>query len=138
VNEVRQEPGGFMCLCEDTLSRDENVRPINVRRLLALVRRLVQLEGSQYVFEPNDPTFRRAVERGFTEVMGLLYALGALVGRTPEEAFRVNVSSPPNTRQSVDTGRLIVELKLAPSRPLAFLLVRLINRAERGFELETP
>jgi hypothetical protein len=138
VNEVRPEPGGFMCLCEDTLIRDEDVRPINVRRLLALVRRLVLLEGSRYVFEPNDPTFRRSVERGFGDVMQLLHMLGAFAGRTPEEAYRVNAGSPPNTPHSVDAGRLIVELKLAPSRPLSFLLVRLVNAGERGFELETP
>jgi hypothetical protein len=137
VNEVRQEPGGFMCLCEDTLVRNEDVRPINVRRLLSLVRRLVLLEGTQDVFEPNDPTFRRGVERRFNETMRLLYMLGAFAGRTPEQAYRVGVGSPPNTPQTIDQGRLIVELKLAPSRPLAFLLVRLLS-GERGFELETP
>jgi len=138
VNEVRQEPRGFLCLCEDTLVPDEDVRPINVRRLLALLRRLVLHEGSHYVFEPNDPAFRRGVERGLGDVMRLLYRLGAFVGRTPEQAYRVNVSDPPNTRQSVDQGRLVVELKIAPSRPLAFLLVRLIHTGERGLELEVP
>jgi hypothetical protein len=138
VNEVRQEPGGFICLSQDTLSQDPDLRPINVRRLLALVRRLALLEGAQYAFEPNDPTFRRGVERGFTDVMQLLYRLGAFAGATAEEAFRVNVASPPNTPQSLDQGRLIVELKLAASRPLTFLLVRLVHAAERGFALETP
>jgi hypothetical protein len=138
VNEVRQEPRGFLCLCEDTLVRDEDVRPINVRRLLALLRRLVLHEGSHYVFEPNDPTFRRGVERGLGDVMQLLYTLGAFVGRTPEQAYRVNVADPPNTPQSIDQGRLVVELKIAPSRPLAFLLVRLIHTGERGLELEVP
>jgi hypothetical protein len=138
VNEVRQEPGGFMCLCEDTLVADDDLRPINVRRLLSLVRRLVLREGARYVFEPNDPTFRRGVERGFREVLQLLYSLGGLVGPTPDQAYRVNVGSPPNTPASLDAGRLIVELQLAPSRPLAFLLVRLVHSGERGFELETP
>ena len=48
------------------------------------------------------------------------------------------MASPPNTPQSIDQGRLIVELKLAASRPLTFLLVRLVHAAERGFALETP
>ena len=34
-------------------------------------------------------------------------------------------------------GRLIVELKLAPSRPLAFLLVRLVNRADAASRSST-
>jgi hypothetical protein len=138
VNAVRQEPGGFLCLCEDTLAPDEEVRQICVRRLLALVRRLVLLEGVEYVFEPNDPVFRRAIERGFREILQTLYQLGAFTGRTPEQAYRVNVGDPPNTPASVDQGRLIVELKLAPSRPLAFLNVRLIHTGERGFAIEIP
>jgi hypothetical protein len=138
VNELRQEPRGFLSLCEDTLVRDEQVRPINVRRLLALLRRLVLREGSQYVFESNDPVFRRGVERGLGDLMQLLYTLGAFAGATPEQAYRVNVGDPPNTRHGIDQGRLVVELKIAPSRPLAFLLVRLIHTGERGLELETP
>lgn len=138
VNAVRQEPGGFLCLCEDTLVRDEEVRQICVRRLLALVRRLVLLEGVEYVFEPNDPVFRRAIERGFGEILQTLYQLGAFTGRAPEQAYRVNVGNPPNTPQSIDQGRLIVELKLAPSRPLAFLNVRLVHTGERGFAIEMP
>jgi hypothetical protein len=138
VNELREEPGGFMCLCEDTLSRDADVRPINVRRLLALVRRLVLRDGAEYVFEPNDPVFRRDIERGFGDVMQTLYMLGAFAGRSPEQAYRVGVGDPPNTPMSIDRGRLIVELKLAPSRPLAFLLVRLIHAGERGLRVETP
>jgi hypothetical protein len=138
VNELRQEPGGFVCFCEDTLAPDSDVRPINVRRLLSLLRRVALLEGSRYVFEPNDPVFRRGVERGFGEVMQLLYRLGAFTGATPEQAYRVGVGEPPNTAQSIAAGRLIVELRVAPSRPLAFLLVRLRHGAERGLTLETP
>jgi phage tail sheath protein FI len=102
------------------------------------VRRLALREGVQYVVEPNDPVFRRDIERGFGEVMQLLYMLGAFTGRTPEQAYRVNVGDPPNTARSIDQGRLIVELKLAPSRPLAFLLVRLVHAGERGLQIEAP
>jgi hypothetical protein len=138
VNELRQEPDGFLCLCADTLAPTDDLRPITVRRLLSLVRRLALREGSEYVFEPNDPVFRRDIERGFGEVMQMLYMLGAFTGRTPEEAYRVNVGDPPNTAASIDAGRLIVELKLAPSRPLAFLLVRLVHAGEGGLILEAP
>ena len=32
-----------------------------------------------------------------------------------------------NPQESVDGGRLVVELRVAPSRPLAFLTVRLVQ-----------
>ena len=47
-----------------------------------------------------------------------------------------DVGSPPNTPQSVDAGRLIVELQVAPSRPLAFLTVRLVRTGEGALQVE--
>lgn len=138
VNEVRQEPDGFVCLSADTLTDDEQVRPISVRRLLALLRRTALLYGPDYVFEPNNGAFRRSVQRGFEAVLGILFELGAFAGNRPDDGFRVVVGDPPNTRQSVDLGRLIVELRVAPSRPLEFLTVRLVNSAEQGFRVEGP
>ena len=57
---LRQEPAGFVSLSQDTLADDAEIRPVNVRRLLSLLRRLALLRGVDYVFEPNDDTFRRA------------------------------------------------------------------------------
>ena len=65
VNIFRHEPRGFLSLGADTLSRDIDLRPINVRRLLILLRRLALRLGETYVFEPNDDSFRRLVQRGF-------------------------------------------------------------------------
>jgi hypothetical protein len=135
VNAVRQEPRGFLLLAQDTLAPDDELRPLNVRRLLCLLRRLALLHGPRYVFEPNDPPFRRAVQRSFDELLGTLFRLGAFAGATREQAFQVVTGDPPNTPQSVDAGALIVELRVAPSRPLVFLTVRLVNAA-RGLQVE--
>jgi hypothetical protein len=138
VNTIRDEPHGVVCLAQDTLAGDRDLRPINVRRLIALLRRLALLEGTHYVFEPNDPVFRRSVQRGFEDALRFLFAHGAFAGATPQQAFSVSVGDPPNTPEEVDRGRLIVELRFAPSRPLAFLTVRLVEGGDRGFTLEAP
>jgi phage tail sheath protein FI len=138
VNLVRHEPGGFLWLSADTLAQDEEVRPISVRRLLQLLRRAALLHGPQYAFEPNDDVFRRTIQRGFEQLLSFMFSLGAFAGRTVDEAFQVNAGSPPNTPRSVEAGRLIVELQVAPSRPLAFLTVRLLRSGEGRFELEAP
>src|SRR4051794_5572739 len=137
LNILRREPHGFLVLSADTLSDDLDVRAINVRRLLALLRRAAVLHGTRYVFEPNDDALRRRIQRGFEDLLGLMFRLGAFAGATASQAFRVDVGDPPNTAQSIDVGRLIVELKVAPSLPLRFLTVRLIERAERGLQLES-
>ncbi|HYE14892.1 MAG TPA: phage tail sheath C-terminal domain-containing protein, partial [Pyrinomonadaceae bacterium] len=132
VNLARQEPRGFVVLCADTLSADEDLRPINVRRLLILLRRLALRLGSRYVFEPNDGTFRRGVQRGFEAMLGHMHARGAFAGRTAATSFQVVTDETLNTPQSVEQGRFIVELKVAPSLPLRFLTVRLVQTGDRS------
>ena len=53
INLVRQDPRGFMLLSADTLTSNDLLRPINVRRLLILLRRLALREGNAYVFQPE-------------------------------------------------------------------------------------
>ena len=135
VNIVRQEPHGFLLLDQDTLSPDDDLRPLSVRRLLCLLRRLALLHGPRFVFEPNDAPLRRSIQLRFEELLGLMFDLGAFAGATRAQGFQVVTGDPPNTRQSIDQGELIVELKVAPSRPLAFLTVRLVNSAY-GLQVE--
>jgi hypothetical protein len=137
VNVVTQTPAGFVWLSSQTLSEDDHLRPLHVRRLLILLRRLALKHGAAYVFEPNGAELHRRVQRGFESLLGRLHALGALSGRSASEAFRVEVGGPPNTRASLDVGRLIVELKVAPAQPLRFLTVRLVSSGERGLRVES-
>ena len=110
---------------------DEDLRPINVRRLLILLRRLAIREGATYVFEPNDDSFRRLVQHRFEGLLNQLYVRGAFAGRTSREAFEVNTGIDLNTPQSVEQGRFIIELKVAPSLPLTFLTIRLMQTGDR-------
>ncbi len=132
LNLIRQEARGFLALNADTLSDDEDVRQINVRRLLILLRRLALRHGAAYVFEPNSPAFRRSVQRGFEALLERLFMRGAFAGSTAATSFQVVTSDALNTRQSVDAGRFVVELRVAPSQPLTFLTVRLVQTGERG------
>ena len=136
VNVVRHEPGGFLWLAADTLSDDAELRPIGVRRLLHVLRRAAVLHGAVYAFEPNTDAFRRTVQRGFERLLARMFELGAFSGARASGAYRVNTGSPPNTPASIEAGRLIVELKVAPSQPLAFLTVRLVRTGEGSLQVE--
>ena len=136
INLVRQEPRGFIVLNSDTLSDDEDFRPINVRRLLILLRRQALRLGATYVFEPNSPAFRRLVERGFTGMLDGMFVRGAFAGSSPATAYQVVADESLNTSQSVDQGRFIVELRVAPSLPLTFLTIRFIQTGDRSFVTE--
>jgi hypothetical protein len=131
VNLVRDDPRGFLALSADTLADPAALRPIGVRRLLTLLRRLALRRGSRWVFETNGPELRRSVGRGFEFLMTDLFRRGAFAGATPAQSFRVVVDETVNTPRDADAGRLIVELRVAPSRPLAFLAVRLAQAGGR-------
>jgi hypothetical protein len=131
INLVRQEPRGFVVLDADTLSDDVDLRLINVRRLLVLLRRQALRLGMTYVFEPNSPAFRRLVERGFTDMLDQMFIRGAFAGATPKSSYQVVADDSVNTERSVEQGRFIVELRVAPSLPLNFLTIRLIQNGDR-------
>ena len=60
-----------------------------------------------------------------------MYARGAFAGQTASSAYQVVADSSVNTAQSVDQGRFVVELKVAPSLPLTFVTVRLVQTNDR-------
>jgi hypothetical protein len=137
INLVRQEPRGFMVLSADTLSQAADLRPINVRRLLILLRRLALREGARYAFEPNNQAFRRLVQTGFETLLENLYVRGAFAGATAADAYRVITDDTVNPPRSVEQGRFVVELRVAPSQPLKYLTIRLVQTSERTFVTET-
>jgi hypothetical protein len=136
VNVVRQEPRGFLVLDADTLSDDPDLRPINVRRLLILLRRQALKLGATYVFEPNSSAFRRMVDRGFNDMLDYMFERGAFAGNNPATSYQVVTDESLNTPESVDQGRFIVELRVAPSLPMSFLTIRLVQTSERSLATE--
>ncbi|RYD49925.1 MAG: hypothetical protein EOP60_12855 [Sphingomonadales bacterium] len=136
LNLIRQEPRGFLVLNADTLSDDEELRPINVRRLLILLRRAALRLGMTFVFEPNDRTLRRVVQGAFESIMQQLFTRGAFAGATPAASYRVVTDDTLNTAQDFDAGRFRVDLKVAPALPMSFLTVRLVQVGERATATE--
>src|SRR5262249_37627181 len=107
---------------------DPDLRQINVRRLLQLLRRLALRLGSGFVFEPHDDSFRRRVRRDVESVLSDLFVRGAFAGATPDRSYQVVFRSTP---QDVDAGGVVVALRAARPRPLDSLLVRLVPAGGR-------
>lgn len=127
VNPLAQEPRGFVAMDELTLHPGDEFGELHVRRLLILLRRLAMREGAAYVFRNNDDALRRLVERQFEQVLGELFVRGAFAGQRHEEGYLVVADDTVNTPQGRDAGRFVVELRVAPSHPLMFLTVRLVQ-----------
>jgi hypothetical protein len=124
VNVIRHDPGGFLALAADTLSLDDSLRPIGVRRMLHTLRRLAILYGNRYAFEPNGAVLQRSVRRSFQTLLTYMFQRGAFTD------FQVSVEAP-------NEETLVVELRVAPSRPLTFLTVRLTRTGAGTIQVET-
>ncbi|MGY1776800.1 hypothetical protein ACI8AV_13145 [Geodermatophilus sp. SYSU D00804] len=138
VNPVAADPSGFLALTATTMSRTAALRPVNVRRLVMLLRRLADREGVGVVFEPHDAELRRIVQLRFDRLLTDLFRRGALAGATPGEAFEVSTGTNVNPPAAVDLGRFTVEVRIAPSRPLEFLTVRLVLTGGTGTREAVP
>jgi phage tail sheath protein FI len=136
VNVVRRTSSGFLLLSADTLSLSKELRSINVRRLLILLRRLALREGNRYIFDSNDERFRDRVRARFERFLSDLYSRGAFAGDNADSAYRVVADSSVNLPQSIDRGRFIVELHVAPSEPLKFLKARLVQTGPNQLQIQ--
>jgi phage tail sheath protein FI len=138
VNPIVQQPRGFVAMDALTLHPGDEFGELHVRRLLILLRRLALREGTAFVFRSNDNALRRLAERLFEQVLGDLFVRGAFAGARHEEGYVVVADDTVNTPQSRDAGRFIVELRVAPSHPLMFLTVRLVQEGGAWQATEEP
>jgi hypothetical protein len=129
-NLIRAEPGDFRAMSAHTLSDESIWLQISVRRLLILLRKLVVERGMDFVFESNDERLREGVRLMLEEVLKFMYERGAFAGASPAQSYQIVTDSSVNTRQSVDAGRFIAQIQVAPSQPLEFITVLLTRVAE--------
>ena len=113
-----------------SLTHPENTayRYVNVERLLIYIERSLQTGLRWAVFEPNDFTLWKKLERTVTEFLTRVWRSGALFGRAAEQAFFIKVDEEVNTAGTRALGQVIVEVGVAPVRPAEFIIIRLALR----------
>jgi phage tail sheath protein FI len=113
-----------------TLSSDSDWRYINVRRLFNMIEATI-LDGTQYaVFEPNDMSLWEGVSRTLTAFLRGLWSAGALFGATADQAFYVKCDAETNPPESIDEGKLVVEVGIAPVKPAEFVVFRISQQKQ--------
>ncbi len=112
-----------------TLAEDPEWRYLNVRRLFNMVEESIGRGTSWVVFEPNDATLQGSIRRDVSAYLRRLWRDGALVGRTPEEAFFVKCDAETNPPEVVDAGQVIALIGIAPVKPAEFIIFRIGQHA---------
>jgi uncharacterized protein len=110
-------------------------RYLNVRRLFCMIEESIVTSTRWIVFEPNDYTLWKSIRRDITAFLTLLWRGGALMGRTPEEAFFVKCDEETNPQASIDLGYVVTIIGIAPVKPAEFVVFR-IRQHQSGPEVE--
>lgn len=128
VNAIRRFPGrGIRVWGARTLSSNGLWKYVSVRRLFIFLERSIY-EGTQWVvFEPNDDRLWARVVDTVRLFLRGQWRLGALLGRTEQEAFFVTCDRTTMTQDDILNGRLICEIGIAPVRPAEFVIFRIFQ-----------
>ena len=132
VNVVRSFPGrGIRVWGARTITSNALWKYLSVRRLFIFLERSIY-EGTQWVvFEPNDDRLWARVIDTIRLFLRGQWRLGALLGRTEQEAFFIPCDRTTMSQDDILNGRLICEIGIAPVRPAEFVIFRIFqNTAE--------
>lgn len=128
INCLRAFPGrGIRVWGARTLSRDVNWRYINVRRLFLTLTRWIEFNMGWANFEPNTPILWLQIKRELSAYLNELWASGALVGQTADEAFYIKCDGETNPPEAIDAGQVITEIGLAPRAPAEFVVINIVH-----------
>ena len=101
---------------------DPSWKYINVRRLFIMVEQSIMVGSQWAVFEPNDTTLWKKLNRDVRAFLMRVWRSGALFGDTPEEAFYVKCDSETNPRYLIDAGQVNVQVGICPVKPAEFVV----------------
>lgn len=135
VNVLRSTPGrGLRVLGARTVSSDPDWRFLNVRRLVSMIEKALEVSLQWAAFEPGDWRTRAKLDLVVRSFLLELWSRGALVGSSPDEAFWVRCDGSNNLAAARDAGRVLIEVGIAPTVPFEFIVLR-IGRDANGFAL---
>jgi hypothetical protein len=137
INVYLLERDGVRLTAARTLSRNGDYRQLSVRRLITMLRRVLEQQLQWMVFEPNNDELRAAVTFMLRGFLGRIHQAGGLAGATEEESFYVRCDDSLNPPWSRDSGRLVVEVGLAPAEPLEFLVLRFTREGDGTLRAES-
>lgn len=121
--------------CRTVTISEPEWRYINVRRLFIFLEVSIRRGLRWAVFEPNDQDLRERVKRTITAFLRGVWRSGALVGATPAQAFYVRCDESNNPPESVNEGKLFIEVGVSPVKPAEFVILR-ITQMESGAAAE--
>ncbi|MBI4403745.1 MAG: phage tail sheath family protein [Deltaproteobacteria bacterium] len=132
INVIRDlDDMGIRIYGARTLSTDTEWKYLNVRRLFQVVKQSITKGTEWVVFEPNDDTLWGNIRRNIQAYLKTLWSSGALMGKTPDEAFFVKCDASTNPPENIDRGIVTIEIGIAPVKPAEFVQINIQQKVEQ-------
>jgi phage tail sheath protein FI len=103
---------------------------------MTMLRLALERQSQWIVFEPSTTGLRERLRHTLEVFLLDLYRRGAFTGATEQEAFFVRTGDDLNPRHSLELGRLVAEVGVAPAEPLEFLVLRISGDGDGGVRVE--
>ena len=130
INVYIPERDGIRLTAGRTLALDQTWRQLNVRRLVTMIRRVLDRQMQWAVFEPNNRELRTQISRMLESYLRQLYLANAFTGATADEAFFVKCDDELNPPALIDQGQLLAQVGIAPAEPLEFIVLNIARSAD--------
>ena len=125
IRDFREENRGIRVYGGRVITSDPDWKYVNVRRLLIFLEASIDRGLQWVVFEPNSEPLWARVRRVISNFLTVVWRNGALEGTAPDEAFFVRCDRTTMTQTDIDSGRLIIQVGVAPVKPAEFVIVRI-------------
>jgi Bacteriophage tail sheath protein len=138
INVFLAERDGFRLAAARTLALDPGYRQLTVRRLITMLRLTLDRESQWVVFEPHTAALRDVLVLHISDLLHGQFLAGAFAGATEAESYFVRADGDLNPPESIALGRLVLEVGVAPSSPLEFILLRITRDGDAVDVQEVP
>ena len=106
---------GIHLLSDVSTSNNSAYMMASVSRLTALIIRAARLVGEEYIFETNGERLWNRIKGHLTEMLGILFQLGAFRGESTDQAFQVQCDRSTMTQNDLDAGRVVAQIQFLPT-----------------------
>jgi hypothetical protein len=108
-------PDGISLLSDVTSTNTLAHRSAQISRIISMILRAARQAGEEYVFDNNGEQLWAQLVQRMNDVLRLLYNLGALRGKEPEDAWFVRCDRSTMSQQDIDSGRVIAQIQFEPA-----------------------
>jgi len=118
-------PKGIQLLSDVTTSHGSTYRPASINRTISMIVRAARRLGEEVIFENSGEKLWSQITSRLSDFLLALLHLGALRGKSPEEAYHVRCDRSTMTQQDIDSGRVIAQIIFEPAASIETIDIHL-------------